>query len=388
MDNLLGPGTTLGYCTNVHAGANWEQTRANLEKYALGVKARVSPNSPMGVGLWLSARSAREVLEQVGIETLRDWLGENGLNAFTFNGFPHGDFHQPRVKHLVYRPDWTESDRLDYTLDLIEILSGLLEEGGEGSLSTLPLGWGKGGSVDLAAAARQILTVAERLRRLEGETGKVLHLNLEPEPGCALDRWEDVTDFFKDCLLKNTDEEAVLRYIRVCHDVCHSAVMVEDQAEAFDAYRSLGVRIGKVQISSAVRLDLEALNPTDQIAALDRLEAFHEERYLHQTVVRAPSGETEFFEDLPEALASLRKTPRGEVRVHFHVPLFLESVGPIGTTQSLVREGMNHLLDHRLSNHYEVETYAWGVLPKPLRSEDLAEGIAKEILWVRENLAP
>ena len=40
-----------GYCTNVHAGADLPQTRANLERFALDVKRQVSPSAPMGVGL-------------------------------------------------------------------------------------------------------------------------------------------------------------------------------------------------------------------------------------------------------------------------------------------------------------------------------------------------
>ena len=54
----------VGYCTNVHAGADLGQTRVNLERYALAVKQRVSPDAAMGVGLWLSARSARQLVQE------------------------------------------------------------------------------------------------------------------------------------------------------------------------------------------------------------------------------------------------------------------------------------------------------------------------------------
>ena len=37
--------------------------------------------------------------------------------------------------------------------------------------------------------------------------------------------------------------------------------------------------------------------------------------------------------------------------------------------------------------HFEVETYAWNVLPKELRTDDLAEGIAREILWLNDRFA-
>src|SRR4051812_25977904 len=75
----LGWGTVVGYCTNVHAGATWEQTRANLLRYAVEVKRLVSPGRPMGVGLWLSARAAREVLGTGRAGELRAFLEEHGL---------------------------------------------------------------------------------------------------------------------------------------------------------------------------------------------------------------------------------------------------------------------------------------------------------------------
>src|SRR5438034_10952623 len=88
----------IGYCTNVHAGADLETTRANLEKYALAVKRQVSPDSPMGVGLWLSANAAEKLLRERKTEEFAAWLRKVGLVPYTFNGFPHGDFHQAVVK--------------------------------------------------------------------------------------------------------------------------------------------------------------------------------------------------------------------------------------------------------------------------------------------------
>ena len=51
----------VGYCTNVHAGKDLEETRANLQQHALAVKSLVSPEQPMGVGLWLSASTAESL---------------------------------------------------------------------------------------------------------------------------------------------------------------------------------------------------------------------------------------------------------------------------------------------------------------------------------------
>ena len=38
------------------------------------------------------------------------------------------------------------------------------------------------------------------------------------------------------------------------------------------------------------------------------------------------------------------------------------------------------------SPHYEAETYAWGVLPEALQQPDLATGIARELVWLRDQI--
>ena len=89
---------STGYCTNVHAGATLEATRANLERHALAVKERYSPDRPMGIGLWLPAKAAEELIARHEERQFGEWLAERGLVPYTFNGFPYGDFHQEVVK--------------------------------------------------------------------------------------------------------------------------------------------------------------------------------------------------------------------------------------------------------------------------------------------------
>ena len=143
----------LGYCTNVHAGADLAETQANLRRYALSVKARFCPDETMGIGLWLSAGAARQLKSAGTLEGFRDWLRDSGLTPFTLNGFPYGDFHQKIVKHKVYEPNWFAQDRFEYTRDLIQILHQLLPPGMEGSISTLPVAWG-GASASCGALSR------------------------------------------------------------------------------------------------------------------------------------------------------------------------------------------------------------------------------------------
>jgi hypothetical protein len=316
------------------------------------------------------------------IEEWAEWLRAAGLVPFTLNGFPFGDFHQRIVKHQVYYPTWAEPARLHYTLDLIAILDGLLPSGLEGSISTLPLAWSAPAPDDaeLSRMVAALRTVAAELARRERETGRIIYLCLEPEPGCVIQRSPDIVSFFERHLLPGGDEHALRRHIRVCHDICHQAVMFEDQAEVLARYRAAGIRIGKVQVSAAVRLPPDG---PDHAAALAQLAGFNEERYLHQTVVhRSPSEAPVFYEDLSLALAAEQA---GEWRVHFHVPIYLERFGNLEATQGAIRETLSDFASHGDCAHFEVETYAWGVLPRELQVPDLATGIAREMDWFRAS---
>ncbi len=249
-------GIQIGYCTNVHANANLERTRANLTRYALDVKRRVNADGPMGIGLWLSAQAAEELLTSGRVDEFSDWLAGNGLVPFTFNGFPYGDFHQPVVKHRVYEPTWWQPERLEYTLKLIDIMHAVLPEGSDGSISTLPIAWAAPapGTRHWEQATAQLLRVADRLGRLESESGRLIHLCLEPEPGCILQRSRDLVDLFENQLLRaaGVNEHLVRRHLRVCHDICHAVVMFESQVDALATYQKAGIAVGKVQVSSAV----------------------------------------------------------------------------------------------------------------------------------------
>jgi hypothetical protein len=374
-----------GYCTNVHAGATLEATKENLERHALAVKGRYSPQRPMGVGLWLSSKAAEELVLTYGEPAFGEWLAERGLVPYTLNGFPYGDFHQAVVKHLVYEPTWWQPERLHYTMQLVKILDAILPVGQEGSISTLPIAWGtpcpdRG---ELEQAASQLRQAAQWMHQLEVESGRLIYLCLEPEPGCYFTFADDAVHYFQWQLFGREDEEVVRRHIRICHDICHAAVMFEDQEEVLRKYAAAGMQVGKVQVSAALRMDLDLFEPPAaqaRAAALKQLGQFAEDRYLHQTVVRR-EGDDIFYEDLRPAIEGERNNPRGEWRVHFHVPIYLTEFGKLRSTQEQITEFLAAARRHTNCQHYEVETYAWGVLPTELKQPELAAGIAEELKW-------
>lgn len=376
----------LAYCTNVHAGADLARTFANLERHALAVKARFAPNEPMGVGLWLAASAARDLRDVARRADFADWIAKRGLVPFTLNGFPYGDFHETVVKHRVYEPTWWESARVEYTLDLIAILDALLPPGKEGSISTLPIAWGSPppSRDQLRMAASNLIRVAHHLAELEQSTGRLIYVCLEPEPGCILQRGEDVERFFGDVLPDAGASQAVRRYVRVCHDICHSAVMFEDQRDVLTRYARAGIQVGKLQVSSAVCADFEGRDPDSRAALHRELSSFVENRYLHQTSVRRPDGNCHFYEDLTLALRA--EPAHGQWRVHFHVPIYLAQFGQIATTRDDILRCLAVVDHHPDLRHWEVETYAWSVLPAELQKQELAEGIAEEMRWLAKQV--
>ncbi|RCS50584.1 hypothetical protein DTL42_10785 [Bremerella cremea] len=379
-----------GYCTNVHAGATLEQTEHNLKTHAARVQEYLGAAQPLGVGLWLSASTAKSLIEPGKLDAFAELLRVNKWIPYTFNGFPFGDFHKAVVKHDVYLPTWWQPERLAYTKNLVTILDQLLAPGEEGSISTMPIAWGKPEPTQQqwSDAVDNLLNLVDYLHTLEQQTGRLIYVCIEPEPGCLLDTTEDVIQLFQDRLFPKGDSQQIRRYLRVCHDICHAAVMFEDQSTVLQKYAEAGISIGKVQISSAIEIRFADLSPAERTAVLNEVSHFAEDRYLHQTTVKDAAGNVRFYEDLPYALNEVADNPPQDEtwRIHFHMPIYLDQFGLLRTTQAQIYDFLSEIKQYPQIRHFEVETYAWSVVPEDLRQPELAAGIAQEIQWLRQQL--
>jgi len=356
-------GSHLTYCLNIHPGEAWEENLAAIETHAAEVKRRVSPHDPFGLGLRLSARAASELLPQVS--EMKDRLAGAGMYAFTTNGFPYGRFHGTRVKEEVYLPDWSSPERLAYTETLASILAALLPEGVDGSISTVPVAYGKTPS---EAAIENIVAAARSLADLENKTGKRVFLALEPEPDCYIETTDEAIRFWDELRARGAAED--LRRLGICVDTCHAAVEFEDPAETVRRLEAAGIAVPKIQVSSALALP-QGADPAEL------LEPFRDEVYLHQTRVKS-EGKLRRFPDLPDAL---REAPRGEWRVHFHVPLHFAGGGGLESTASSLDEAF-FAEAVRPGRHLEIETYSFDVLPGP--RGDVVDSIVAELAWLFE----
>jgi len=379
----------LSYCSNVHPAQSVAEVVSGLDTYSGPMRERCG--FPVAAGLWLAAPVIRELTgESASLDSLRQALGRNDLVCYTLNAFPYGDFHSDRVKESVYVPDWTDDRRLDYTRDCAATLAALLPVGVEGSISTVPLGFKASVSGDDFAARciPRLLGLARILDDLHDSTGQVIRLAIEPEPLCVLETTPETITFFRTLFEQAADAdllEVARRHLGVCFDVCHQSVEFEDVRQSIRDLRAAEVRINKVHITCAIRLERPAENPE----ARTTLAGFAEPRYLHQTFARTPDSRIVNRLDLDRSLCDEPPADflnADEWRIHFHVPVNAESIGPLQTTRHDLKRALREVFLLDYAPHLEVETYTWHVLPGEERPS-LIDGLTAEMRATRELLA-
>ena len=373
-------GIQLAYCTNIHPAETWAETLAALERYTLRVRDAVAPGQPFAIGLRLSDAASRELAQPQVLNAFRDWLVRHECYVFTINGFPYGQFHGSRVKEQVYRPDWSAPERLDYTRRLFTILAQLMDlapVGCEGSVSTLPGSFKAFGLSDAQQQAirRNLWECVDHMETLSRATGRGLHLGLEPEPLCLFETTAETVAFFEALAAERPGDERWRTYLGVNFDVCHLACEFEEPAKALASLNERGIRISKIHLSAALRMQ-----PTPK--AREALKPFADDVYLHQVIVGAGGKRLRDYLDLGEALRLPLQCDETEWRVHFHVPLHMEEGSLFGTTAAENGAVLEQLAQNpALCQHLEMETYTWGVLPAELRSRDVVEQLAAEYAW-------
>lgn len=395
----------LTYCTNIHAGESWDDHFAALKANIPQVKHALSPGKPFGIGLRLSHLASQTLGTPEALSDFKQWLDASQCYVFVINGFPYGGFHHTKVKDQVHAPDWTTQDRVLYTIQLFNILSELLPAGMEGGVSTSPLSYkhwhpetAEERSSVVGTCTENVLKVVQGLIRLREMTGKLMHLDIEPEPDGLLGNGPEFISWFNDELLPagksylkkylGYDEgkatAAITDHIQICYDICHFAVGYEDHAAIIGEMAESGIKVGRIQVSAALKADI-APNPVDREKVIAAFRQFNESTYLHQVVARQEDGTFIRYPDLPEALVDAGNALTREWRSHFHVPLFVKDYGALQSTQSDIEAVLSLQKTGRFSPFMEVETYTWEVLPEKLRLP-LKESIVRELEWVKDVL--
>ncbi len=388
----------LTYSTLVHPGDTWPEMKNSLVTYVPEVKKRFSPNAPMGVSLRLANASVEELLAKPEERTwLKKFLEDNNLYIFTVNAFPYGPFKGEIVKERVYEPDWATEARTKYTMHIADILAEVTNQPVEPTIQTAPLAYRPKANTPefLANFNENIYRVIAHLMNLEKRTGRRIKLAVEPEPYCFLETIPETVQWFNEKIYSLAAAErisklsgeplsevfgATRRYLGVVLDICHQSVAFESIADDIDQLSQAGIPIFKLQEAAALRVD--------QVDAeiVTELKKYTGTIYLSQTT-ELRNGVITRYLNLEDAIAAWESDPGPrEWRTHFHVPVFLQDLGPFQTTRSGIDDALRIHARTPLSTHLEIETYTWDVLPEHLKTGDITEYVVRELEYVRDEL--
>jgi hypothetical protein len=388
----------LTYSTLVHPGDDWTQMWDSLITYVPKVKARIAPRERFGVSLRLSASSAQTLAaSKPEREKLKKFLGDNDMYLYTVNAFPYGAFKGTVVKEQVYEPDWRSEERTRYTMNVAEVLADVAPDDISPSIQTAPLGFKPRvtGEDVIASFTAHVLRVAAQLIEIEARTGRTVTLAIEPEPYCFLETTDETVDYFTKHLYSGASAMAAAklagipvseahialrRHIGVVFDICHQAVEFENIADSLQKLTDAGIPIFKLQEAAALHVP----EVTPSIAAT--LKRYADTIYLTQTIEKK-NGKLTRYLNLEDALAAWDKDPAPcEWRTHFHVPVFLDDLGPFRTTRFAIEDALRFHKANPLSRQLEIETYTWDVLPENLKTGDIVDYVCRELEWVRGQL--
>ena len=388
----------LTYSTLVHAGDNWEQMWASLNTYLPKVKARFAGNKRFGVSLRLSADSAETLVNsQAERDRLKKFFTDHDMYLYTVNAFPYGAFKGTVVKEQVYEPDWRSEERTRYTMNVADVLADVCPASIAPSIQSAPLGFKPrvSGADVVASYTEHVLRVVAHLVGLEARTRRTVTLALEPEPYCFLETTDETVDYFTKHLYSAKAAEALARlahipiseahgalrrHLGVVFDICHQAVEYEDIAANLQKLVDAGIPIFKLQEAAALHM------PQVTQTIVDTLKRYAKTIYLTQTV-EMKNGKLTRFLNLEDAFSAWEKDPGPrEWRTHFHVPVFLDDLGPFRTTRFAIEDALRFHKQKPLSRQLEIETYTWDVLPENLKSGDIVDYVCRELEWVRGQL--
>lgn len=389
----------LTYSTLVHAGDTWDDIWASLRKFVPQVKKNVSPKEKFGVSLRISGATSETLVNAPEKRAdLRHFLADNDMYLYTVNAFPHGPFKNRIVKEQVYEPDWSSETRLRYTMNVATILADVAPDFVNPSIQTPPLGFKPNVTSEavIEAYAENIRKLATHVNNIRRYDGRTVTLAIEPEPACFLETTEETIDFFKRYLRSEKSlvnlagktgatldgaRDIMARHVGIVYDICHQAVEYEDITQSLRALKDNEIGVWKLQEAAAMMI------PVVTREMVEAVRKYARTIYLTQTHQRTSDGGITRFLNLEDAIAAWEKKPvECEWRIHFHVPVFLEDLGPFKSTRYAITEALAFQKQHRLSDQLEIETYTWDVLPDELKTGEIVEYVTKEIEWVKSQL--
>ena len=382
-----------------HAGVNRPVTSfADIESTVRDslapINHAISDDPPVGASIRLSQAALSD--PALTAEALRTLLDEHGLrldgiSAVSISG---------GAKENVHEPDWRTEDRLSFMFPALNLAAEFATPDHEVGVTTNALSYRRWLDVDMpgnwAALTLNVVRIVQHLVGIQDRTGITLHIDLEPEPGSVLRDTADVVKFYSQWLLprggamlsdrmqltNGSAAEAILRHVCIALDTAHAAVVWDDAAASLDAFAELGIRIGRLQVSSALEVEIPS-DAASQKTLSEYLDAFVSPTLLQQVVARQDGEMVKRFDDLPDAVAVIGKSAGQTWRIHTHAPLLADRYGVFASTREATATWLREVAARGIDvGMIELRSANWDVVPHDDRAPVEAM-IMQEAAWVR-----
>lgn len=385
-----------------HAGVikpvtSFADVQSNVAGSLAPINKAISDDSPTGVSVRLSQAALAD--ESLTAENLRELLNEHQLSLHGISAVSIGG----GTKEHVHEPDWRTEERLSFMFPATNLALEFATPEQEIGVTTNALSYRHWLDTTMpgnwAALTLNVVRVVQHLVGIYDRTGITLHFDLEPEPGSVLRDTDDIVTFYTKWLLPRggamlsdrmqlTDgsaADAILRHVRIALDTAHAAVVWDDAAASLDAMGEHGIRIGRLQASSALEVDVPT-NTDQQKTFTEHLTAFTSPTLLQQVVARQDGEIVQRFDDLPDAIAAIGESGGQTWRIHTHAPLLADRYGIFASTREDTATWLREIASRNIDvGMIELRSANWDVVPHDDRGP-LERMITQEAEWVREQV--
>lgn len=384
--------SNLTYCLNVFQEEKWINIFKNLKNNIIPIKNNIT-NNAFGLSLCISYKVSKELKLKKNKYEFTKWMEKNNIYISSINGFAYQNFHSRKIKDKIYYPEWTSNLRTKYTENLIYILSLFMKKKITGSISTCPISykyWMKNEHITYIyyKSAKNLSKLIYLLINIKKNIKKHIHIDLEPEPTCLIEHSKDLVKFFNKWLIPTackylkkklniTLKQAKLtitNHIKMCYDICHIAIKFKNHKKEIDILKKNKIKIGKIQISSGLKLQLYKKNNINII--LNKLIFIIQSPFLHQTTEKQKNKITT-YKDFKCIIKHIKKSCK--YKIHCHIPIYLNKYLCCNTTNNEIYDVINIITKENITSHIEIETYTYNILNI---KKNIKASIINEYKWL------
>ncbi len=184
---------TITYCSNIFKNNDISELFKNLNNYNKELKKYNN------LSICISNKIINELNEKKYIKYILTWNRINKKTISLINGFVYKKFHQKIIKENIYYPDWTKKERLTFTSDIIFFSQKINKTSKLCGISTLPITyspWIKNNiKYNVKKCINFFFEILKILIKIKKYKNILIHIDIEPEPFCLLEKCNDFAIF-------------------------------------------------------------------------------------------------------------------------------------------------------------------------------------------------